>query len=400
MRLAKAILATLLVSFLAACGNAEPATATLAPAPSPTMEPATVTPAPTATLVILLRFAKSNQQFTARETFQAGLGDLDNDGDLDAVFANPQQNNSQVWLNDGNGSLTDTGQKLTQYGHGVGLADFDSDGDLDAFITCHQFVTPSRVYLNDGTGNMTDTVQDLGDKNISGTEVNLLDLNSDGYTDVHVSYFAPNGLPDKVYLNDGHANFTDSGLALDEEPIAWGDVDGDGDTDYFGKRQGKGYVVQLNDGNGQFTPGWQLDDNQSTVGGIALADFDNDGDLDALVANGFRATGSFPSRLFLNDGTGRFTEGGQTLNPTLGAELAVGDLDLDGDVDVFVSNISLPDEVWLNDGNGRFTDSGLRLEGNNSAKPSLGDLDGDGDLDVFIGSLGSKPIIWINLVID
>ena len=200
-----------------------------------------------------ISFRKSDRQFTARETFQAGLGDLDGDGDLDTVLANPQGNFSQVWLNDGLGNLTDTGQKLTQYGHGVGLADFDEDGDLDAFITCHQFVTPSRIYLNDGTGIMSDTEQDLGDKNISAHEVNLLDINGDGHMDVHVMYYAPGGLPDKVYINDGSANFTDSGLLLDEEPIAWGDVDGDGDVDYFGKRQGEGYVVQLNDGTGQFT---------------------------------------------------------------------------------------------------------------------------------------------------
>lgn len=169
----------------------------------------------------LLSFQKGSQEFTARGTFQAGFGDLDGDGDLDVVFANPQQNNSQVWLNDGSGTLIDTGQKLTQYGHGGALADFDEDGDLDAFIVCHQFITPSRIYLNDGTGTMSDTGQDLGDKSISANEVNLLDLNGDGHMDVHVMYYSPNRLPDKVYLNDGHAKFSDSGLALEEEPIAW-----------------------------------------------------------------------------------------------------------------------------------------------------------------------------------
>jgi hypothetical protein len=196
------------------------------------------------------------------------------------VLANPQRNNSQVWLNDGEGVLIDTGQKLTQYGHGVGVADFDGDGDLDAFIACHQFITPSSIYLNDGTGTMIDTGQDLGDKSISANEVNLTDINGDGHVDAcHV--FCPNGLPDKVYLNDGGANFTDSGLVLSEEIIAWGDLDGDTDVDYFGKRYGTGYVVQLNDGSGQISAGWQMDDAQATVGGIALADFDSDGDLDA-----------------------------------------------------------------------------------------------------------------------
>jgi WD40 repeat protein/putative intracellular protease/amidase len=344
---------------------------------------------------------KSPQEFDSRGTFQAGLGDLDGDGDLDAVFANPQRHNSEVWLNDGSGTLVDTGQQLTQYGHGVGVTDFDEDGDLDAFIACHQFVTPSKIYLNDSAGLFQDTGQDLGDRSISAAEVNLVDLNGDGHTDVHVMYYDPNGLPDRVYLNDGNATFTDSGLALDEETIAWGDLDADGDVDYFGKRWGQGYVVQLNDGSGHFSAGWHMDDSQSTVGGVALADLNGDGDLDALVTNGFRDTGSFPSRLLWNDGSGQFSDSGQRLDATLGAELAVGDLDGDGDLDVFVSNMDLPNEVWLNDG-GQLVDSGLRLGDNSdmSGKPSLGDLDGDGDLDLFVGSLSGKPEIWFNATVE
>jgi len=342
-------------------------------------------------------FKKSSQELGLRETFQAALGDIDGDGDLDAVFANPMGNNAGAWMNDGQGFFVDTGQRLTQYGHGVALADFDRDGDLDVFIVCHQFITPSKIYLNDGSGLFQDSGQDLGDQNISANEVNLLDLNSDGYLDVHVMYYAPDGLADKVYLNDGHVNFRDSGLALEEEPIAWGDLDRDGDVDYFGKRPGTGYIVQLNDGSEHFTTGWQMDDGQTTVGGITLADFDTDGDLDALVANGFRQTGSYPTRLFWNDGIGQFADSGQILNESMGAELAVGDLDNDGDLDVFVANMDRPNEVWLYE-NGVFFDSGLRLGENAdmSGKATLGDLDGDGDLDVIVGRFRGGAEIWFN----
>jgi hypothetical protein len=269
---------------------------------------ATSLPGPAVSSESLFPLIKSPQEFDSRGTYQIGLGDLDGDGDLDGVFSNPLKHNSEVWLNDGNGTFVDTGQKLTQYGHGVGIADFDDDGDLDAFIACHQFITPSKIYLNDGSGNFQDTGQDLGDRGMSGSELHLLDLNGDGHIDAHILYYDPNGLPDKVYLNDGAANFTDSGLALDEDTIAWGDLDGDGDVDYFGKLWGRGYVVQFNDGSGNFSEGWQTESEQTTIGGIALADFDGDGDLDALVANGFRETGSFPSLLFWNDGFGQFTQ--------------------------------------------------------------------------------------------
>jgi hypothetical protein len=393
-------LMTFLIVAMNGCGSGA-----TSPAPSPpTIVPtAAETPAPTVIATLpepaasLFSLEKSSQEF-GKGTFQVGLGDLDSDGDLDAVFANPQQHHSEVWLNDGRGLLVDTGQQLTQYGHGVGVADFDGDGDLDAFIACHQFVTSSSIYLNDGDGLFQDTGQDLQDASISGADLNLVDLDGDGDVDVHVMYYDPQGLPDKVYFNDGAGAFSDSGLALDEEVIAWGDLDADGDVDYLGKRYGEGYVVWLNDGSGQFSESWQMEDAQAMHGGIALGDFDGDGDLDALIANGFRTGGSYPTVLLWNDGSGRFSDSGCRFNATKGAEFAVGDLDGDGALDVFVSNFDQPNQVWINDGSGQFTDSGLRLgtDRNTSTKPSLGDLDGDGDLDVFVGSLMGKPELWFN----
>ena len=195
-------------------------TTTNTPIPTETTLP-TLIPEP----VVLFFLEQSTQEFNSPETVQAGLGDLDGDGDLDAVFANPQRNYSEVWLNDGHGMFANTDQQLTQYGHGVGIADFDSDGDLDVFIGCHQFVLPSKIYLNDGKGYFQDTGQDLGDSSLSANEINLLDLNGDGWIDVHVVFYSPEGLPDKIYLNDGTGFFVDSYLELNEETIAWGDIE-------------------------------------------------------------------------------------------------------------------------------------------------------------------------------
>ena len=340
---------------------------------------------------------KSSQELGLSETFQAALGDLDGDGDLDTVFANPMRNPAEVWLNEGNGRFSNTGQQLTLYGHGVGLADFDGDGDLDAFIVCHQTSLGSSVYLNDGTGMLTATDQDFGDAHSSAADLNLLDLNGDGTVDAHVLYYSASGVPDKVYLNDGNAVFHDSGLALDEDFIAWGDLDGDGDVDYFGKQWGEGYAVMLNDGQGQFIPGWQMADSQANVGDVALADFDGDGDLDALIANGFRETDSQPARLLWNDGSGSFAESGLHFNETMGTHFAVGDLDLDGRLDVLVTNMDRTNEVWLQR-DGQFLDSGLRLgdDAEMSGRPALGDLDGDGDLDSVIGRFRGGAEIWFN----
>ena len=355
---------------------------------------------PSAPPAIINLLERSDQALGLRETFQAALGDLDGDGDLDAVFANPMRNHGAVWLNDGRGTFVNTDQQLTQYGHGVELADFDGDGDLDAVMVCHQNSAATKVYLNDGAGILTATAQDFGDARISAADVNLLDLNGDGFTDIHVLYYSESGVPDKVYLNDGGGTFDDSGLLLDEDFIAWGDLDGDGDVDYFGKHWSEGYGVMRNDGSGQFALGWQMEDQQASVGDVMLADFDGDGDLDAMISNGFRDTGSRPARLLWNDGSGAFTDSGLRLNETMGAHFAVGDLDLDGRLDVVVTNMDRPNEVWLNRG-AEFLDSGLRL-GNNaemSGRPTLGDLDGDGDLDAIIGRFRGGAEIWFNATV-
>jgi hypothetical protein len=144
--------------------------------------------------------------------------------------------------------------------------------------------------------------------------------------------------------------------------------------------------------------GWKLEDQQTTVGDIALADYDQDGDLDILVCNGFRDTGSNPCHLMWNDGNGKFTESGLNLPNTLGAHIAIGDLDLDGDLDIVVTNMDQPNQIWLYE-KGQFIDSGLRLgtEAEMSGRPTLADLDGDGDLDLIIGRFRGGAEIWFNL---
>ena len=125
---------------------------------------------------------------------------------------------------------------------------------------------------------------------------------------------------------------------------------------------------------------------------VALGDVDGDGDLDAFVVNGTAG-----NKVWLNNGSGVFTDSGQSLGTSTSKGVALGDLDGDGDLDAFVANgPDLPDKVWLNNGAGVFTDSGQSLGALWSEKVALGDLDGDGDLDAVVATINSNSRVWLN----
>jgi hypothetical protein len=212
-----------------------------------------------------------------------------------------------------------------------------------------------------------------------------------------------------------NAWFEDSGqqLGTNTEGLALGDLDGDGDLDaYFGGGCGVRDMVYLNDGAGSFTNSGQKLNNGGNASSVELADLDSDGDLDAFVAIGDSCNGgrgSQPDRVWLNDGTGKFTDTGQRLDRSLGQEADLGDLDGDGDLDAIVANgliifgnvVEQANSVWLNDGSGVFT-LGQELDQDATNGVALGDIDGDGDLDALFGvrNIGQHNHVWINVQLE
>jgi hypothetical protein len=393
-----ALILTAVLSLLAGCATARPMPAGEV-TPAATKLPGCQSVAPTPGLA----FEKSLQSFPAMNTFQVALGDLDGDGDLDAVFANAALTTSQIWLNDGRGCFTASEQALTPQGHGVGVGDLDKDGDLDLFIACSTYdnhTRRSQVYFNDGRGTYDSPGEGLPDLALSGNSAVLADVDGDGDLDAIVEYYEA---PYRVYWNDGLGTFQNSAdlLVADDAMLAWGDLNGDGHVDVFAKEPAVGYRTLLNDGQGQLSERWQMPDPGEVLrGGMALGDLDGDGDLDAVVANGFQST-SYPTRVFWNDGTGRFADSGQELGLTTSAWVGLGDLNGDGHLDIYLSNFGWPNEVWHNDGTGHFINSGLRLGGDGLTRiGALGDLDNDGDLDIFVSYFGEgSNEVWFNTLL-
>ncbi len=349
-----------------------------------------------------LSFELSDQVFEPVRTNKIGVADLDGDGDLDAVFANMGFNNSQVWFNDGTGHFVDSGQKLTQQGHGIGIGDLDGDGNPDLFIPCAGYREsndqpwsnlPSKIYFNDGNGHFEDSGQDLGDKEPSGTGIFLADIDNDGDLDAMVSYYQAEN---RIYLNDGKGNFSGTEKQFLGNVI-WGDYNSDGSIDIFEKQAGKGYRTLLNDGTGNFSESWSVEDTTAVRSYGASGDIDNDGDLDIVMTNGGRSQAD-PAKVFFNDGSGNFTDTGQELFAAKIGRVGLGDLNGDGFLDAVILSFELPNQIWINDGYGRFSYSGISLEDNNAFHSCVfGDFDKDGDVDFFLGNyFGGSNQIWFN----
>ena len=131
-------------------------------------------------------------------------------------MANWNPSPDKVWLNNGKGTFTDSGQLIgNSFSSAVSLGDLDGDGDLDAFVSTSSSgssisLGPNKIWLNNGSGIFTDTGQALGNSEIR-RGVSLGDLDGDGYLDAVVANLQGDN---DIWLNDGKGTFTDSGQAI------------------------------------------------------------------------------------------------------------------------------------------------------------------------------------------
>ena len=319
--------------------------------------------------------------------------DLEGDGDRDLLVLDLQQG-ARLLRNDGLGNFTDVSANLPNVLaplHQVFVADFDGDGDPDIGQRGGAVLVQLR---NDGTGVFTHAAAADRTAPNAATAVPI-DLDGDGDRDL--------ALPDGGYLE--HSLFWNDGtgalsLVPNDLPADLGtmvsaalvDLDADGDLDVLAPAETSQNRVYRNDGAGRWTSvafgDFTVD--LGLTGDIAVGDLDGDGWPDAATANSVFPSFPVPSYVYRNDGSGRLD---RLASPSLSAyTVAFGDLDGDGDLDVYwgragnpIAGGVYPDVVWRNLGNMVFAPiAGAVSDTAATTGVALGDVDGDGDLDAVL----------------
>ncbi|MEZ4701911.1 MAG: CRTAC1 family protein [Rhodothermales bacterium] len=404
------------------------------------------------------------------ESMGSGCGFIDYDGDglVDILLAGggawPQSGiepPQAIWLyhNLGGGrfALVTREAGLADapgYSIGFGVGDYDNDGDQDFVMTT---LTQDRMYRNDG-GVFTDVtdLSGIGDHSGWSTSAAFFDADRDGLVDLYIGnyvrwspetdlfcthdgtikgYCTPetyDGLPGRFYHNQGDGTFADwterAGfgaaygttlgiLTFDFDRNEWPDLMFANDT--------RPDQLFVNNGDGTFTErgaqsGVAYDEKGRARAGMGIdaGVVDSTGEVTVFVGNFSREM----IGVYRYGGSGYFLDRaaaskiGRSSLLTLTFGLALLDIDLDGDLDLFAANghvqpdieefadnvrYAEPAHVFMNQGNGTFEDVAAHI-GGAAARPivarglAYADIDNDGDQDVLVVENGRGAHLWRN----
>lgn len=294
-------------------------------------------------------------------SWSVSAGDIDKNGFNDLLLGS---GSGVTFLKANSNGTAYTQISGTQYvfSQRSNFVDINNDGHLDAFV-CHD-VNPNVFYTNDGQGNLTYHQGGMGDFASGGNYGSIfVDYDNDGDQDLFIAKCRGGNTGahiDELHRNNGDGTFTNVAVAAGmADPgqswsSAWGDFDNDGDMDaMIGSNDAStGQKLMRNNGNGTFTDVTLNSglDTYTSIGREYIArDFNNDGFIDILGPGNV---------IMINNGNMTFTQSGGA--PSTGS---VGDFNNDGFLDVQNAN-----SLYINNKNNnnwlKFTLKGIQSNGN------------------------------------
>ncbi len=271
--------------------------------------------------------------------------------------------------------------------------DVDKDQDLD-LVVAREFAA-NRLFINDGLGRFSEPKEPFAGAAFDSEDLVVLDVNNDGWVDV--LFVSEDNRNDEFYLGTGPGQFTRAFEWLPPASItnglAAGDINEDARIEVFLANNGQNTAWTALDERWEpldILP-VQLDVSQS----LALGDLDGDGDLDMVVAN------EDTNRILLLNPDKIYSDAPDRLplrsSPEETREVVLGDVDSDGDLDIFFANTRLfipgaipQNRLLLNEGDGYFTDvteTHLPPDEDRCMTAAFVDLDDDGHLDIITGTI-------------
>jgi len=232
-----------------------------------------------------------------------GWADYDNDGDLDLYVGAGVTGSNALFRNDG-GAFVDVSVPpldLSAATMCVAWGDYDNDGDQDLYLSIN--AGANRLFRNDD-GVFTDVSAPPLDDAGSGHGAAWADYDNDGFLDLYLTNLFH---PSHLFHNNGDGTFSDVSVGpLGDNRLnsacAWGDYDNDGFLDLYFDRALASNVLLHNDlvyGEFHFTDATEPPLVHVPLGGgVAWGDYDNDGDLDLVIAT---LQSDQPNRLIRND---------------------------------------------------------------------------------------------------